>query len=188
MSERDERGVAVSRGELAARAASQAQRNKPRGVIFAGLLVLLAGLIYLMIGRSAIAGAQAERRREVNAASQVMLQKARLERHRERQAVAGEGRFFKVSNFTTLANNAAQSVGLTPAPTLTRQDQVNSDELVEQIYRYDRVLSSDLEALIGWVAQVQAMVPGVEISQLSLTPQRTQWQLSITFVKPELAP
>jgi hypothetical protein len=187
MSERDDRNITASRSELAARAASQEQRNKPRGVIIVGVLVLLAGLIYLMIGRSALAGAQIDRRRELNAASEVMLQKTRLERHRDRSQT-GPDPFQKVPNFTTLAENAAQSVGLTPAPSLTRQEQRNQDDIVEQIYRYDRVTSRDLEALIGWVAQVQAMVPGVEISRLELSPQRTQWQMAITFVKPELAP
>lgn len=190
MSDRDEAGITVSRGELAARAAAREQRNKPRLVLYVGALVLVAGFAYMMVGRSALAGAERVRAREVSNAGTVLRQVNRLERHIDDVAVAGTGRFDRVSNFTTIANTAAQTVGLTPAPTLNQQLQQNPSGqpgIVEQVYRYDRVQSRNLEALIGWVAEVQSRVPGVEISRIELTPQRAQWQLSITFVKPELS-
>lgn len=190
MSDRDDAGITVSRGELAARAAAQEQRNKPRLVLYMGVLVLLAGLVYMLVGRSALAGAEKERAREVSNAGTVLRQAARLEQHMTDPAQAGDGRFERVPNFTTRADSAAQSVGLTPVPTLRSQGQENpsgQEGIVEQVYRYERVQSRDLEALIGWVAQVQSMVPGVEVSRMELTPQRTQWQLSVTFVKPEFS-
>ncbi|UYV13563.1 MAG: hypothetical protein NCW75_04590 [Phycisphaera sp.] len=191
MSEQGDRGIVASRAELAGRAAAQEQRNKPRGVLYIGALVLVAGLIYLMVGRSSLASAEAQRRSELNTARNVKMQAARLERHRLESETSGAQRFKPVPNFTSLADSAAQSIGLTPVPTLSRQTQETPPTqpgLIERMYWYDRVTSRDLEALIGWVAQVEEMIPGVEISRLDLTPQRTQWQLSITFVKPELAP
>ncbi len=190
MSEGGREGLSVSRGELASRAAAQEQRNKPRGVLYAGALVLVAGLVYLLVGRSALAGAKAERRREVGTSITVLMQAARLERHLSGEASSGSQRFDRVPNFTSLADAAAQAVGLTPAPTLTRQTQdtpSGQPGLIERTYWYDRVTSRNLEALIGWVSRVEEMVPGVEISRMELVPQRTQWQLSITFVKPELS-
>jgi hypothetical protein len=186
MSEQDDRQSTVSRSELAARAAAQAQRNQPRALIVLGAVVLLAGVVYLLVGRSALAGAMGERRQEVNSASTVLMQKARLERHFNEQS-QGDDRFEPVSNFTTLVENAAQSVGLEPVPTLNRQDENQDGDLTIRTYQYNRVTSRDVEALIGWVAQVEQMVPGVEITRFELTPSRTQWQLAITFVKPELS-
>lgn len=191
MSEHNGKGIAVSRAELAGRAATQEERNKPRGVLYMGALVLVAGLVYLMVGRSALAGAEAERSSELNTARNVLMQTERLERHRGAEATSGSQRFVPVPNFTNRADSAAQSVGLTPVPPLRRQTQNRppmQPGLIEHKYEYERVTSRDLGALIGWVAQVEEIVPGVEISRLELIPQRTQWQLTITFVKPELAP
>ncbi|MFI4915411.1 MAG: hypothetical protein ACIAS6_02750 [Phycisphaerales bacterium JB060] len=187
MSDLESESVMVSRGELAAKAAAREQRNRPRGVLYLGVLVVLAGLVYLMVGRSVLASAKADRQREVATATNVRIQADRLDRHILSAEQDGAGKLDPFPNFTTAATSAAQSQGLTPAPTLSSQRQVDQGEVVEQVYQYDRVTSRDLEALIGWVAQVQKMVPGVEISQMNLAPQRTQWQLSITFVKPELA-
>ena len=64
----------VSRSELAARAAAQEQRNRPRVFVLAGFVVLAAGLIFLLVGRSSLAEAQAERRREFNSARNVLIQ------------------------------------------------------------------------------------------------------------------
>lgn len=186
MSEGNEQRKTVSRSELAMRAAAQEQRNKPKLVIVLGAVVLLAGVIYMLVGRSALAGATADRRREVGSYSTVLMQKTRLEAHLRNEQV-DESPWKPVPNFTTLAENAATSVGLSPMPTLTRQDQNREGDLIVRTYQYNRVVSRDLEALLGWVAQVEAMVPGVEISRLELSPSRTQWQLSITFVKPELS-
>ncbi len=187
MSETEPVISSVSRSELAARAAAQEQRNRPRVFVLAGFVVLAAGLIFLLVGRSSLAEAQAERRREINSARNVLIQKARLDRH-DASAVQGGGRFIPVPNFTTLAENAARLVGLTPLPTLSRQLEDRDGELIIRTYRYERVTSRDIEALIGWVAEVESMVPGVEISILELEPSRTQWELKITFVKPELSP
>lgn len=187
MSDYEREGSTTSRSELAARAAAREQRNKPRGFLYLGAIVVLAGLIYMMYGRSVLGGAMGERRREVNTATSVAMQTSRLERHREAEALQGGSGLEAVPNFTTLAGTAAQAVGLSPAPSLSSQRQNDLDEIVERIYQYDRVTSRDLEALISWVAKVQELVPGVEISRLDLVPQPTQWQLSITFVKPELA-
>ncbi len=189
MSEHNESEITVSRGELAARAAAQAQRNKPKGVLILGALVLLGGLVFMMVGRSALAGAERERSSELSTASTVLRQKAKLEAHLGAES-AGDNRFERVTNFTTRADSAAQSVGLTPVPMLRSQTQRNpagQEGIIEQVYRYENVTSRDLEALIGWVAQVRSMVPGVEISRLELTPQRSQWRLLIEFVKPEFS-
>jgi hypothetical protein len=189
MSEHGRADVSVSRSELAARASAQAQRNKPKGVLVLGALVLLVGIVYLLVGRSALAGAERARSSEVATAANVLWQRARLEAHLDAQA-GGDNRFDRVTNFTTLADSAAQSVGLSPVPTLRNQSQADppgQEGIVERVYRYENVTSRNLEALIGWVAQVQSMVPGVEISRMELTPQRTQWRLSITFVKPEFS-
>lgn len=186
MNDHDSQASSVSRGQLAARAAAQAERNKPKLILAIGVLVLLAGVIYLLVGRSALGAALGERRREVGSYSTVQMQQARLDRFIDGQSV-GDDRFGKVPNFTTLAENAARSVGLSPQPTLSRQQETREGDLTLRTYQYDRVISRDLEALLGWVAQVEQMVPGVEISRLELSPSRTQWQLSITFVKPELS-
>ena len=177
--------ASVSRSELAARAAAQEQRNKPKTVLVIGALVLLAGLVYLFVGRSALADATAERRREVGSYRTVLLQKARLDAHRTGPQ-SGPSPFDPVENFTARAESAASSVGLTPVPTLSRQDEARDNDLVIRTYQYNRVVSRDLEALLGWVAQVESMVPGLEITRLELSPSRTQWQLVVTFVKPEL--
>lgn len=187
MSDYEHEGSTTSRAELAARAAVHEQRNKPRGFLYLGAIVVLAGLVYMMYGRSILGGAMDDRRREVNTATTVAMQANRLERHREAEALQGGNTLQSVPNFTTLANSAAQVVGLSPAPSLSSQRQNDLDEIVEQVYLYDRVTSRDLEALISWVAEVQKMVPGTEISRLDLVPQPTQWQLSVTFVKPELS-
>jgi|GEM_PF-3685361 len=190
MSDRDDAGITASRGELAARAAAQEQRNKPRLVLFVGMLVLVAGFAYMLVGRSALAGAERSREREVSNAGTVLRQLARLDYHLTGPAVADDSRFRKFPNFTTAADSAARSVGLSPVPTLKQQLQQNpsgQEGIVEQVYRYERVQSRNLEALIGWVAEVQRVVPGVEISRIELTPQRAQWQLLVTFVKPEFS-
>jgi len=178
--------TSVNRAELAARAAGQAQRNRPRMLLVLGAVVLLGGLVWMLVGRSALASANAERRGEINTASSVLMQKARLERH-IRAAEQGGGELEPVRNFTTIAENAATSVGLTPSPSLTRQSEDAQGELIVRSYQYERVTSRDLEALIAWVTQVESMVPGVEIGRFELKPSRTQWQLAITFVKPELS-
>lgn len=176
----------VSRSALAARASARAQRNRPKGVLLIGALVLLAGVVFMLVGRSTLKSAQADRKRELNTAQSVVVQKARLERHIGSQS--GPSPFDKVPNFTTLAREAAGSVGLSPAPTLTRETSTTPQNgILEREYRYERVTSANIEALISWVAQVRSMVPGVEIRSMDIQPQRTQWQLSITFVKPELA-
>lgn len=187
MSDYEQEGATTSRAELAARAAAREQRNKPRGFLYLGAIVVLAGLVYVMYGRSVLGGALGERRREVSTATSVAMQASRLERHREAEALQGGSTLRPVPNFTTLANSAAQVVGLSPPPSLSSQRQNDLGDIVEQIYQYDRVTSRDLEALISWVAEVQKMVPGAEISRFDLVPQPTQWQLSVTFVKPELA-
>lgn len=187
MSDLEREGLTTSRAELAARAAAREQRNKPRGFLYLGAIVLLAGLVYMMYGRSVLGGATDDRRREVNTATTVAMQVLRLERHESAEAARGGSTLDPVPNFTTLANSAAQVVGLSPAPSLSSQRQNDLGDIVEQIYQYERVTSRDLEALIGWVAEVQKMVPGAEISRLDLVPQPTQWQLSVTFVKPELS-
>ena len=187
MTDADPTPTSVSRSELAARAAAQEQRNRPRILLVVGAIVLLAGMVFLFVGRSSLADAKDDRRREFNSARTVMIQKARLDRH-EASASQDGGRFRPVPNFTTIAENAARSVGLTPVPTLSRQSEDRDAELIIRSYRYERVTSRDVEALIGWIAQVESMVPGVEITSLELEPSRTQWQLAITFVKPELSP
>ena len=187
MSDVDPKIISVSRSELAARAAAQEQRNRPRILLAVGAVVLLAGLVFLFVGRSSLRDAEGDRRREFNSARTVLIQEARLDRF-DGSAAQGDGRFDPVPNFTTLAENAARSVGLTPLPSLSRQSEDRDDELIIRSYRYDRVTSRDVEALFAWVAQVEGMVPGVEITNLELEPARTQWQLAITFVKPELSP
>ena len=186
MSDQDTQTSSVSRSQLAAQAAAQAERNKPKLVLVIGVLVLLAGVIYLFVGRSVLGSALGERRREVGSYSTVQMQQVRLDQFMSGQS-SGERPFVPVPNFTTLAENAARSVGLMPLPTLNSQQEMREGDLTLRTYQYDRVISRDLEALLGWVAQVEKMVPGVEISRLELSPSRTQWQLSITFVKPELS-
>ena len=186
MSDQDTQTSFVSRSQLAAQAAAQAERNKPKLVLVIGVLVLLAGVVYLLVGRSALGSALADRRREVGSYSTVQMQQVRLEQFIGGQT-GGDDPYRKVPNFTSLAESAAKSVGLTPLPTLNSQQETREGDLTLRTYQYDRVISRDLEALLGWVAQVEKMVPGVEISRLELSPSRTQWQLSITFVKPELS-
>jgi len=186
MSDMNDQQSTVDRGALAARAAAQEQRNRPRIFVVLGAIVLVVGAAYMLIGRSSLGGAKDDRRREIASYSTVQVQKARLRGHLDR-ADADGGELQPVPNFTTLAENAARSAGLTTLPTLTRQDQTRDGELIVRTYQYNRVMSRDLEALLGWVSQVEAMVPGVEISRFELSPSRTQWQLSITFVKPELS-
>lgn len=176
----------ASRTDLAARASARAQRNRPKGVLVLGVLVLGLGFVFMLMGRSSINGALGERRRELNSAQSVAMQGARLDRHTTSQT--GPSPYEKVSNFTTIAQEAASSVGLSPAPSLTREtSSPPQNGILEREYRYERVQSADIEALVSWVAQVRSMVPGVEIRNLDIQPQRTQWQLSITFVKPEFA-
>lgn len=176
----------VSRSALASQAAARAQRNRPKGVLMLGALVLVLGVVFMLAGRSSLNSALGERRRELGTAQSVAMQRARLERHEGSQA--GPSPYEKVPNFTTIAREAAASVGLSPAPTLSRESSnPPQDGILEREYRYDRVQSADIEALVSWVTQVRSMVPGVEIRNLDIQPQRTQWQLSITFVKPEFA-
>ncbi|MEO1007297.1 MAG: hypothetical protein AAFX79_01890 [Planctomycetota bacterium] len=177
----------VDRTELSARAAANEQRSKPKGLIVAGLLVLLVGVVYMAVGWSSLSSAATNRRNEAATTRNVAFQKAALERAL-RDGVAGGGDYAPFEQFAQEADLVAQSVGLTPAPQL--RSQISTDDqrtdLVLQTYRYENIRSRDLGALLAWVSEVPERVPGiVEISRLELTPRPRDWELDVTFVKPE---
>lgn len=171
-----------ARFELAMNAAGHARRNRPTALVAASGAVFAASLIAALWGFSARVAAREAYRHEQADLAQVEVLKTEWTRLDESAKQAGSADATKPfpylqSTIESCARNAGlKNVPQPPHLTANPRGPMTSNE-----YLYQDVKDPSLPALLEWIRQSMQQVPGLEVYQLVLRPQATDWSVNVTF-------
>jgi len=177
-----------ARFALAAEGARAERRNRPRHlVLMAGLLLSIA-IAFLMTSWSAAAAARERAASARSTAEDALLTAARLQRVMQADAGGGGPRASEPASLVlSSVELAGTKAGLRnpvpppPPPATSRRQGLGTEQL-----RWTYAVNDEsLPALLAWVEQAAADVPGLEVHALTLTPepQNNRWGLKVTFAR-----
>lgn len=156
--------------------------NRPRTLLVLATLLFLAAGIALIVAlgeRDDAVGqyrAQADRQTRVEG---LALQFAAV----ERQGQTGDAvRYGPIPNLFSLIEEAASAAGLGNKPPIPDPRADRQSGAVRYLYPYT-MTDPSLEALLAWVQEALARVPGLAVSSIEIRPQANNWQLKVTFVR-----
>lgn len=156
--------------------------NRPRSLLLLTTMVfLVAGVaLIVVVGRreGAVDRLRVQRER-AETVSGLAQQFAVVERVRQSGAGNLHGR---LPNLFSLIEQAASEAGLQSKPPIPDPRASREAGGIRTLYPYT-VRDPSLQALLDWVQRARALVPGLEVSGLEITPEAKQWQFKVTFVR-----
>jgi hypothetical protein len=174
--------IEVARLEQAAVAARTARQNQPKGLLIIGSLLLVAALIYILVGFFAQREAAEQLRASREAAEEAVQLAGRL-RALKAAATSAPAATATVSSLRTRVEQAALDAGLSkniPLPQ-ERRDTVQPTLGSRKTHFEYNVSDPSLPAMLSWMQKAVAAVPGLEISNVTITPEANNWRLRVTF-------
>jgi hypothetical protein len=178
-----------ARFELAMNAAGHARRNRPATLLIGAGAVLALSAVAAALGWSARLSARRAYVREQTERAQVDRLSAewvRLDEATKQNAGAEATR--PLTNLVSTVESCARNAGLKQIPQPPRTNNNPRGPGVVQIdYVYNDVRDASLPALLEWIRQSTVQVPGLEVTDLSLHPQATEWSVNVTFRRVEKA-
>lgn len=176
------------RHEVVAMAARTERANQPRHLLVIAALLVVAAVVYLLVGWRAQASAMASLREEQKSAQTVQ---AALGTLRALQAAGNNaGPKANESSDTILSRiqKAGTDAGLKnpvplPAPGAGRPTRTNSNkDVAKATWRYT-IQDPSLGALWEFLRHATEAVGGLEVYSVSLKPVGQQWEMTVEFCR-----
>jgi hypothetical protein len=175
------------RFELAMAASAQEKRNRPLGLPLLACVVLVASLVFAVWSLSARNAAMRERARAESddVAVRQMTGDWEALRVQERDA-PGLGLGERMPNLLSRMENLAREAGLKNTPANPQTSPDARPGIVVTTYSYRTVKDASLAALMEWVRKATE-IPGMEVTELKLKAEATEWSVDVTFRRWERA-
>jgi hypothetical protein len=168
---------------LAARAES---RRRPRIVLYASAVLLVASIVAVLMAWTARASAARRLEGERVVARKFAEDATRLLQMRADATAGGgdAGRAESNLNMGSRLEAIAKRVGATKNPTFApsrteKAPRVGSSQRTKFIY--DRVRGPQVEPLLSWVRSAVAEIPGLEVQSIKLNVEKAGWAMDVTF-------
>ncbi|HZW10667.1 MAG TPA: hypothetical protein VFF69_12255 [Phycisphaerales bacterium] len=171
------------RYELADTARVAEMSNRPRSLlILATLLFVVAGVALVLTLRERDIAVR-QFRVQTDRTGQVANLAAQFRVLEQQGAAASTGRNERIPDLFTRIEQAATGAGLREKPPIpATPDPLRSGGALKYQYTYT-MQDASLEALLEWIREAQRLVPGLEVSQVEITPQPKNWKLRVVFVR-----
>ena len=175
------------RQSLAGLAAGAEQRNRPRAFVLLATLVLLAGVGYAwsgLIQRSSSRhdASAAQRNSEVTLKAAAEL-KALIDAQGRGAVTVVEPTSQLLSRIEAAGPRARLKK---PIPVGTKSVTPARDRTWNLVkVTYSNIKDQSLESILAWIRLSTELVPGMDVSVLTVRPEATEWSVSVTFSRYE---
>jgi hypothetical protein len=168
-------------------ASAQEKRNRPVALPLMAAVVLVASLIFAVYSLSA--RNEAMRARAKGMSDEVAVKQMAEEWDallRQERDAPGLGLGDKMPNLLSRMENLAREAGLKATPANPRTSPDSRPGIVVTTYSYAAVKDASLVALMEWVRKATE-IPGMEVTELKLKAEPTDWTVDVTFRRWERA-
>ena len=175
------------RFELAMAASAQEKRNRPVALPALALAVLAAGLVFAVWSLSARNAAIGERlKAQGDEAAVTQMARDWEELLRQEKDAPGLGLGERMPNLLSRMETLAREAGLKATPANPQASPDQRPGIVVTTYSYRAVKDTSLTALMEWVRRATE-IPGMEVTELKLKAEPTDWSADVTFRRWERA-
>ncbi|MFA6045246.1 MAG: hypothetical protein WC718_09690 [Phycisphaerales bacterium] len=176
------------RHEIVAMAARTERGNQPRHLLLISLALVVAALVYLMIGWRAQAGAEQSLREEKRNAETVQNALGTLRALQAAGTSAGPKANESSASILSQFQRAGSDAGLKNPVTLPksgsgRASQTSSNKDVAKVTWVYTLKDPSLSALWEFMKRATESVSGLEVYSVSLKPVGTDWELTVEFCR-----
>jgi hypothetical protein len=176
-----------ARFELSLAAAGRERANRPRALVALALLVLVLAMLGAVWGlasrRSTIRALRVAQDEQVRV-DQLLKEWDRL----EKQQPSGAGPLGgKIDGLYTKMEDLARRAGVKNKPDLPRQTETRRGDIKIIEYHYQNLKDASIKALLEWARLASTEIPGMEVYNLKLNPDPTNWTMNVTFRRWERA-
>jgi hypothetical protein len=174
------------RFELAMAASAQEKRNRPVALPLLAAVVLMASLIFAVWALSARNAA--ERNRVVAQSDEAAVKQMAsdwqelVRQEHDAPGLSGE----KMPNLLSRMESLAREAGLKATPANPQTASEPRQGIIVTTYSYRTVKDASLTALMEWIRKA-AEIPGMEVTELKLKAEPTDWSMDVTFRRWERA-
>lgn len=176
------------RSELAATGDRTQRANRPRMLVLLALAVLAGSLLYALSQWRSKGDAENKLVRARNFANDALDAAGRLQslKARAAQNQAQSAGADVLTQLRSKVQDAAEAAGVKQArsllPRSTRANRPQNSKSVQNLYDYE-ARDESLPALLSWVDRTTAEVSGLEVTNISISPEATQWFIKVTFAR-----
>jgi hypothetical protein len=171
------------RYELADAARVAEMSNRPRSLLFLATLLFVAAGIALVVTLRERDIAVRQFRAQTDRTALVANIAAQFQVLESQGDAAASSRNERIPDLFSRIEQAATRAGLRDKPPIpATPDPTRIGGALKYQYTYT-MQDASLESLLGWVKQSQALVPGLEVSQVEITPQPKNWKMKVVFVR-----
>jgi len=165
-------------------AARSARRNRPMFLIVLALLTLAFGLGYAFTGWLKYRDARAQATRAQQFSARVLDTTAKLKAMQENESAGGSGPRPGESGGNVLSRieGAGPRAGLTKSvPVGSTNRQRNREVGWDQVLITYNIKDPSLDAILKWAELAVGEVAGLEVSNIALRPEQTEWSMTVVF-------
>lgn len=183
--------IEETRLEAATAAARTERRNRPSHVLMFGVVLLIvaaAALGWSVLGKARAAAAY---QRELDHAGRIVNKSEVLRTlmtQAEAQNVPGAGEdktiHSRLNDFKTWWTDAGLAEPV-PVPSSTPSDTRAVGGRLQRRISYTNLKSDSLEKLMTWMKTAVENIHGLEVRDIRITPEASQWSLNVTFSRSE---
>jgi len=173
------------RYELAARAKSQHRLNYPSHLIVLSLLLVFVSIVVLVISWRVRSAALKANIVESNKVVQIELIIAEIRSLEETQANnSSTDQYAPIPDMLLRFKRYATQANLTNELGIPKTASQPEGSARKMRYTYT-VRDPSIEKLLEWVQISIKQVPGLKVSDLSITPSKTDWTMTVTLARYE---
>lgn len=175
-------------------AARTLRRNRPSFLVTLGAIALMLALAYAVLGWVSYSDARKRAQTAERNASDILLAAARLKQLQDNDASGGSRSPEVASGGAVLSRieGAGTRAGLVrPVPVGSTNRQRDRDVGWDKVNISYNVKDPSLEAILKWMELAIEDVQGLEVSQLTLRPEASEWSMTVVYArweKPEGSP
>jgi hypothetical protein len=180
-----------ARLELSMAAAARERRNRPRGLVFGAIALLVIAAVAAGMGIKAQRRAVRSLRHALEDQAQVEAMASEFKALTEQERAAGTQRAGEpLPNFRSQMETLATQAGLSTHPALTELPADRQGSVVVRTWSCD-FQEASVKSVLEWLrrATVEPMtrIPGLEVFSLELTPAGEKWQVKLRLRRWERA-
>jgi hypothetical protein len=183
MSRTETNRIEELKAELSSVALRQEHQNRPVRLVIVTGLVLVASVIFLLVGVSKRFAAEAKLSRDKARATEMISLSDRLTKVKAAAANReGGGLGVPIEGIRSRIMAAGTEAGLknqVPLPRKLTPNRGGSDA-VQQRIEYE-VRDESLDAIVRWIETAVRGTGGLEVYALTLRPEANQWNCKVTF-------
>jgi hypothetical protein len=180
-----------ARLELSMAAAARERRNRPRGLVFGAVALLVIAAVAAGMGVKAQRRAVRSLRHALEDQAQVEAMAAEFRALSEQERTAGTQRAGEpLPNFRTLMETLATQAGLSTRPALNELAADRPGSVVVRSWSCD-FQEASIKAVLDWLRRATVdpatRIPGLEVYSLDLKPAGEKWQVTLRLRRWERA-